>query len=192
MSYRSVRVLTSSLWTAALVLGAAACAAPDATDPGAPGAPGASDEPATEAAQGFGRQAALVPHAVLSPEARLAAASLTGTLSCNLEYERFTPTFLTLPQGSFSQPMSVVASTGVSTSNGTLLLYAGVNPTPPFNLSFEVGVIRVSTGKTLSYVVLPPPTAGGAFLFENGAQITTVTIGGILYDHIRTYCSLTP
>lgn len=171
-----------------LVLGAAACAAPDADSAD----PGASTEPPTEAAQALGQQATLSPHAVRSPEARLAAASLTGTLSCNLEYERFTPTFLTLPQVSFSQPMSVVAAQGFSTSNATLQLYAVVNPTPPFNLSFEVGTIRVSTGKTLSYLVIPPPSAGGAFLFENGAQITTVTIGGIAYDHIRTYCSLTP
>ena len=88
--------------------------------------------------------------------------------------------------------MSVVGTTGVATSNPTLELYAQVNPSPPNNLSFEVGVIRVSTGKTLSYVVLPPPSTGGAFLFEIGAQITTVTIDSIAYDHIRTYCSLTP
>jgi hypothetical protein len=188
MSSISVRSITSPLLTAALVLGAAACASPDADAAD----PGASAEPTTEAAQAVGPQATLTPHAVQSPAARLAAASLTGTLNCNVEYERFTPTFLTLPQVSFSQPLSVVASQGVSTSNPTLQLYAVVNPTPPFNLSFEVGVIRVSTGKTLSYLVLPPPSVGGAFLFENGAQITTVTIGGIAYDHLRTYCSLTP
>lgn len=186
MSSVFVRAITSPLLTASLVLGAAACASPDAADPGA------SAEPATEAAQAPGPQATLSPHAAMSPEARLAAASLTGTLSCNLEYERFSPVFSTLPQVSFSQPMSVVASQGFSTSNATFQLYAVVNPTPPFNLSFEVGTIRVSTGKTLSYLVIPPPSAGGAFLFENGAQITTVTIGGIAYDHIRTYCSLTP
>ena len=132
------------------------------------------------------------PRAALSPEALQAAATLTGTLSCNLEYERFTPTFSTLPQVSFSQPMSVVGTTGVVASNATFELYAQVNPSPPTNLSFEVGTIRISTGKTLSYLVLPPQSAGGPYLFENGAQITTVTIGGIAYDHIRTYCSLTP
>lgn len=186
MSSISVRAITSPLLTAALVLGAAACASPD-TDAADPSA---SAEPATETT--LGQQAMLTPHAARSPEARLAAASITGTLSCNLEYERFTPTFSTLPQVSFSQPLSVVSTQGFSASNATFQLYATVNPTPPFNLSFEVGVNRISTGKTLLYLVIPPPTAGGAFLFENGAQITTVTIGGIAYDHIRSYCSLTP
>jgi hypothetical protein len=178
--------ITSPLVTAALVLGTVACTGAEAADPGAPGA---SDEASPEAAQAPGLQAVLARKATLSPEA---AASVTGTLSCNLEYERFTPTFSTLPQVSFTQPMSVIASNGFSTSNATFQLYATVNPTPPYNLSFEVGTIRVSTGKSLSYLVIPPPTAGGAFLFENGAQITTVTINGIAYDHIRTYCSLTP
>jgi len=187
MSSISVRALPSSLLTAALVLGAAACAGADAdvADPGATEAP-------AQTAQALGPPAERPPHAARSPEALKAAASLTGTLNCNLEYERFSPTFSTLPQVSFSQPMSTVGTTGVSASNATFQLYAAVNPTPPYNLSFEVGVIRISTGKSLSYVVLPPPSTGGAFLFETGAQITTVTIGGIAYDHIRTYCSLTP
>lgn len=180
----SARVITASLLTAAVALGAAACAAPDdAADPGATTAP----DP-----EALAPQVARNIHPTLSPEALQAAAALTGTLNCNLEYERFTPTFMVLPQVSFSQPMSTVGTTGVTASNATFQLYGTVNPTPPVNLSFEVGVNRVSTGKTLSYVVLPPPSIGGAFLFEVGAQITTVTIGGIAYDHIRTYCSLTP
>lgn len=178
----SLRTLTAPFLTTALVF-AAACTGVDADT--STGDPVASTESPMQAPQAIGPLAEAAPRTVQP-------AALTGTLNCNLEYERFSPTFLTLPQVSFSQPMSVVATSGVSASNATFLLYAQINPSPPTNLSFEVGTIRNSTGKSLSYLVLPPPSAGGAFLFENGAQITTVTINGIAYDHIRTYCSLTP
>jgi hypothetical protein len=39
---------------------------------------------------------------------------------------------------------------------------------------------------------MPPPRDGGAYLFESGTQIPTVTIAGVDYDRIRMYCSLTP
>jgi hypothetical protein len=184
MSLIVTRVMCSAV-TGVFVLSATACAG--ASDPAV------GEDSAMESAESDGPstapQAAHLPHATVSPEV---AASLEGTLSCNLEYARFSPTFLTLPQTSFSLPLSVVASQGAQSNTKTLLLYAQINPSPPANLAFEVGTIRISTGKSLSYVVLPTPTLGGQYVFESGAQITTVTIGGIAYDHIRTFCTLTP
>ena len=117
--------------------------------------------------------------------------AVTGTLHCNLEYERFSP-FATSPIVSFSQPMSVVASTGVFVNGGGYQLYAVTNPTPPTNLSFQVGATSLTTGADLDYLVLPAPALGGAYLFEQGTRITPVTVGGTSFDHLRKYCSLTP
>jgi len=133
--------------------------------------------------------AARLPSAPLSPEAAREAAALTGTLQCNLEYVRSAP-FAWAAIASFSQPMSVVATREVSASSGGLGIYAVVNPTPSTNLSFEVGAF--SATETLLYNVMPPPSIGGAWLFETGRPIAAVTIGGVTYDHIRTYCSLRP
>lgn len=126
------------------------------------------------------------------PAAAVGATAVTGTLNCNLEYEAFSPAFVTRPLVSFSQPMSVVATQGVAVSNGTYQLYAQVNPTPATNLSFNIGVYRMSTGKDIGYLVLPPQAPIAGYLFEQGIRITTVTVGGVAYDHLRVYCSMTP
>lgn len=132
----------------------------------------------------------LDPNGPADETAKLAAAAVTGTLACNLEYMAFSPSFVTRPVTSFSQPMSVVASSGVAASNGTYTLSAGINPST--SLSFQVGVYRVSTGRDVGYLVLPPQSPGPGFLFENAVRITTVTVGGVAYDHLRTYCQLIP
>lgn len=180
MSPIHARVSALPVLTCLFAFGASACATE--STPGADPAP--TDEPAAP-------QMARLPRGPLPPDVAQAAAAVTGTLSCHLEYERFSP-FGFLSVTSFSTPMSTVGSQGVTSSDGSLLLYAVVNPNPPANLSFEVGVDQVSSGVNLSYTVLPPPALGGAWLFETGTQITPVTINGVTYNYVRAYCSLTP
>lgn len=114
-----------------------------------------------------------------------------GTLSCHLEYLRATP-YAALPITSFQQPMAAVSTQGASASDGTYQLFAWVNPAPSTNLAFELGVNRVSTGNTVMYTVSPMPAITDGFLFETGARIAPIAIGGTTYDHLRAYCSLTP
>ncbi|HEX4416749.1 MAG TPA: hypothetical protein VH165_02570 [Kofleriaceae bacterium] len=177
--------LSSSALFTVLALGAAACttagaaADPSSTDP----APSASDE---------APQLATLPSAGAAPSVVATPATVTGTLNCNLEYERFSPSFATSPILSFSKLMTTVAASGASVTNATYQLYAAVNSAPATNLAFQVGVNLISTGQGIVYLVLPSPTLGGAYLFENGAHITAVTVGGVAYDYLRVYCSLTP
>ena len=180
MSPLHARVSALSVLTCLFALGASAC--------GTESAPTADPTPTDELAA---PQMARLPRSPLPPDVARAAAAVTGTLNCHLEYERFSP-FAALPVTSFSTPMSTLASQAVTSSDGSLLLYAVVNPNPPANLSFEVGVDRVSSGLNLSYTVLPTPALGGAWLFETGTQITPVTINSVTYNYVRAYCSLTP
>jgi hypothetical protein len=190
MSLIRTRAFTCPALTCLLALGACVGADPElaaspATDPELAASP-ATDPPAGASTASH---AARLPRAPVSPAAARAAAALTGTLQCNLEYVRFEP-FAWAAIASFSQPMSVVATQEVSATSGGLGIYAVVNPTPSTNLSFEVGAF--SATETLLYNVMPPPSIGGAWLFETGRPVATVTIGGVAYDHIRTYCSLRP
>jgi hypothetical protein len=180
MSPSHVRVSALPVLTCLFAFAAAAC--------GTESAPGADPAPTDELAA---PQMARLPRTPLPPDLAEAAAAVPGTLGCHLEYERFSP-FAALAVTSFSQPMATLGSQSVTSSDGSLLLYAAVNPNPPANLSFEVGVDRVSSGLNLSYTVLPTPALGGAWLFETGTQITPVTINGVTYNYVRAYCSLTP
>jgi hypothetical protein len=115
------------------------------------------------------------------------AAGTTQMLACNLEYEVFSP-FSTFPAASFAVPYSQVVASGASASDGHYQIAVALNPTPPYNLSFNVNVTNVATGKDAAYSVLPAPVVGGAFLFETGARISSLTKNGVVYDHVRAYC----
>ena len=115
-------------------------------------------------------------------------------LNCQLEYESFSP-FATVPIGSFDQTIGKVVSEGVTASDGTYQLGVSINPAPAYNLSFNVQLSTVATGEIESYVVLPSPHVGGAYLFELGAHIPAVTLpvdgGGMqAFDYLRAYCSI--
>lgn len=125
-------------------------------------------------------------------EAPLAAAAVTGTMACHLEYLNPSP-FAVRPLVSFVRPMSEVAGLGVSVSNGTYTLFANqYTPSGGSNLGFVVSTYRVSTGRDINYLVLPPQSPLPGYLFETATRITTVTVGGVPYTHLRTYCALTP
>jgi hypothetical protein len=70
-----------------------------------------------------------------------------------------------------------------------------LNPTPPYNLSFDVSVLDADKNTDVGYVVLPSPVTGGAYLFELGGRIDSTTATGYdgqehAFDHLRAYCSL--
>jgi hypothetical protein len=115
-------------------------------------------------------------------------------LRCNLEYARYSPSFGVHQAAAFDQPMTTVTQSGATASDGRYSFVARINPTPPYNLSFQVSIREVATGKNVAYSVLPPPTLGGAYLFEMGARIAPVSIltptGYQQFDNLRSYCSL--
>jgi hypothetical protein len=110
-------------------------------------------------------------------------------LNCQLEYESFTP-FATQPIDSFDKTIGQIVSGGVTATDGTYQLGISINPAPAYNLSFNVQLSTVATGEIESYVVLPSPHVGGAYLFELGTHIPAVTAGGGTFDYLRAYCSI--
>ena len=121
--------------------------------------------------------------AVKSTDARL--------LNCQLEYEAFAPAFVARTAASFESTFGQVENQGASASDGAYSVVASTNPTPPYNLSFIVEIFNDTSNAELTYVVLPRPHVGGAFLFEIGAGIPAVTQpDGTVFDHMRAYCSI--
>ncbi|TMQ07260.1 MAG: hypothetical protein E6J90_22610 [Deltaproteobacteria bacterium] len=131
---------------------------------------------------------------------QLEAGTLAGTpakstdprlLNCQLEYEAFSPTFAARTATSFENTFGQVENAGVSVNDGAFGLVVSTNPNPPFNLSFIIQIFDAVKNAELSYIVLPRPHVGGAFLFELGAGIPSVTLSdGKVYDHLRAYCSI--
>jgi hypothetical protein len=115
-------------------------------------------------------------------------------LRCHLEYARYSPDFKTVPAATFDELMSTIKEQGATASDGRFSLVAQVNPTPPYNLAFQIAIRDLSTGKTVAYGVLPPPRLGGDYLFELGARITPLALPGVVadeqFDFTRSYCSL--
>ena len=111
-------------------------------------------------------------------------------LNCQLEYEAFDPTFVARTAASFENTFGQVENTGVAANDGAFGLMVRTNPHPPYNLSFIIQIFDVAKNAELSYIVLPRPHVGGAFLFELGASIAPVTLDGTSFDHLRAYCSI--
>jgi hypothetical protein len=124
-----------------------------------------------------------LPGTAKSTDARL--------LNCQLEYESFAPTFTVKTAASFETTFGQVENQGASASDSAYSLVVSTNPRPPYNLSFIIQIFDEARGAELSYVVLPRPHVGGAFLFEIGAAIPAVTQpDGTVFDHMRAYCSI--
>jgi len=114
-------------------------------------------------------------------------------LACVLEYEAFAPAFATRPAASFETTFGEVENRTGSATDGRYTLVARTNKTPPYNLSFIVQIVDVARNGGISYIVLPRPHVGGAFLFELGADIAPVTFpdtGAQAFDNLRAYCSI--
>jgi len=111
-------------------------------------------------------------------------------VNCHLEYEAFSPTFAVRTAGTFDTTFGQIENASASATDGAYRLVVSTNPTPPYNLSFIAQIVDAK-GAGLSYIVLPRPHVGGAFLFELGAGIAPVTLAdGTSYDHLRAYCSI--
>jgi hypothetical protein len=114
-------------------------------------------------------------------------------VNCHLEYQSSAPTWATRPAGTFDVTFGKIENEGAWAGDGAFALSVTTNPTPPYNLSLQVGIWEAATSKQLSYIVLPRPHVGGAFLFELGAQIPAVTFpetGDQAFDTMRAYCSI--
>jgi hypothetical protein len=111
-------------------------------------------------------------------------------LNCQLEYEAFKPTFAVRTAASFEATFGQVENTGAFASDASYQLAVTTNPNPPYNLSFIIDIFDLVKGAEVSYVVLPRPHVGGAFLFELGGVIAPVTFDATTYDHLRAYCSI--
>ncbi|HEX2690893.1 MAG TPA: hypothetical protein VHN14_29975 [Kofleriaceae bacterium] len=112
-------------------------------------------------------------------------------LNCQLEYEAFTPTFAVKTAASLETTFGQVENEGISASDGAFKLAVHTNPHPPYNLSFIAQIVDEARQAGISYIVLPRPHVGGAFLFELGADIPPVTLAdGTTYDNLRAYCSI--
>jgi len=112
-------------------------------------------------------------------------------VNCQLEYEAFSPAFVARTAASFETTFGAVENSGASAGDQAYGLIVSTNPNPPYNLSFTIRIIDQIKRVELSYVVLPRPHVGGAFLFELGAPIPSVTMAdGKTFDHLRAYCSI--
>lgn len=114
-------------------------------------------------------------------------------VNCHLEYQSSAPTWATREAGTFEVTFGKIENEYGAASDNAYTLLVSTNPTPPYNLSFYAGIWDARTNKQLSYVVLPRPHVGGAFLFELGAQIPAVTFpetGDQAFDAMRAYCSI--
>jgi len=100
------------------------------------------------------------------------------------------PAFAVKTAGSFETTFGAVENNGAFASDGSFRLDVVTNKTPPYNLSFIAEISSEATHASLSYIVLPRPHVGGAFLFELGASIAPVTLDGASFDHLRAYCSI--
>lgn len=117
----------------------------------------------------------------------------TRILNCQLEYEAFAPAFAVRPAASFETTFAKVENEGVKAGDGGFTLSVHTNPHPPYNLSFIAQIVDESRKGGISYIVLPRPHVGGAFLFELGADIPPVSFpaeGPQQYDNLRAYCSI--
>ncbi len=163
-----------SLVLASLVF--AACTTTPADDSGPAVTDGAEQQVGTAAGKGDGVGTAT------SKDARL--------LNCHLEYQTVSPAWAVREAGTFDSTFADVENKGAAAGDGAYTLTVNTNPTPPYNLSLQVGIWDAHTNKQLSYVVLPRPHVGGAFLFELGAQIPATTLDGQSFDTLRAYCSI--
>jgi hypothetical protein len=114
-------------------------------------------------------------------------------LTCVLEYEAFTPSFAARPAATFSTTFGDVENTGAKAGDGAYTLSAHTNKHPPYNLSFVLQIVDEARKGGISYIVLPRPHVGGAFLFELGADIAPVSFpdtGEQMFDNLRAYCSI--
>jgi len=125
-------------------------------------------------------------------------------LTCNLEYERYSPDYATTFAATFDELMSDVKTKGATASDGKYAFQVQVNPDPPYNLPFIVSIRDLTADKNIAYSVLPAPRLGGQFLFEMGARIPAISLPAISlpsislpsittdqqYDYARTYCAL--
>jgi hypothetical protein len=114
-------------------------------------------------------------------------------VNCHLEYEAFTPAFAIRPAAQIERTFGEIENTGIVASDGAFSLRVHTNPHPPYNLSFIAQIVDDAKSAGLSYIVLPRPHVGGAFLFELGASIPPVSFadtGEIAFDNLRAYCSI--
>jgi len=117
----------------------------------------------------------------------------TRILNCQLEYEAFSPAFAVRPAASFETTFGKVENEGAKAGDGAFTLSVHTNPHPTYNLSLIAQIIDENRRGGISYIVLPRPHVGGAFLFELGADISPVSFpaeGPQQYDNLRAYCSI--
>jgi hypothetical protein len=114
-------------------------------------------------------------------------------VNCHLEYEAFTPSFAIRPAAQLETTFGEIENNGITASDSKYTLSVHTNPHPPYNLSFIAQIVDESRGAGISYIVLPRPHVGGAFLFELGAEIPPATFadtGEQAFDNLRAYCSI--
>jgi hypothetical protein len=117
----------------------------------------------------------------------------TRILNCQLEYEAFDPAFAVRHAAELETSFGTIENEGAKAGDGAYTLRVRTNPKPPYNLSFIIQIIDESRHGAISYIVLPRPHVGGAFLFELGADIPPATFpaeGTQSYDNLRAYCSI--
>src|SRR5262245_34155254 len=114
-------------------------------------------------------------------------------VNCHLEYEAFMPIFASRTAGDVENTFGEVENNGIVAGDTNFMVRISTNPKPPANLSF-IAQISSTTNRDfpLSYIVLPRPHVGGAFLFELGTPIPTVTFPdtGESFNFLRAYCSI--
>jgi hypothetical protein len=114
----------------------------------------------------------------------------TRHLTCQLEYEVFTPTYQTATAASIDTTYNKIFPTGgVTATDGTYTLYIVHNNAPGVQLPFNA-VVYDPSGVQAAYVVLPDLTTTDYFNFELGAALAQPkTIDSTTYDHVRAYCA---
>jgi hypothetical protein len=120
---------------------------------------------------------------------RTASSSDTRHLICQLEYETFSPTFLTAHAATIDTTYDqIFGANGLTATDGNYTLYVARDNTPGAQLPFDAALFD-AYGDQIAYIVLPDLATTAYFNFELGAAIPLATVNGATFDNLRAYCA---
>ena len=106
-------------------------------------------------------------------------------LDCQLAYESSAPSFASRPAATLSATFGQLGH-GVAVSDGAFTLVVSTNAGAPYDAPLAQ-IFDERSNIELSHDAQPH---GGGNLLDIGARIAPVELDGIVFDHLRAFCSI--